>query len=313
MTLRRLLAGALVALALLFALPAWAAQGAVCIPTTGTFSGLTTAGYMNTAMAALLSANSGSSAPANTCSGTPAAGQVWLNTSTSPYPLEYYDGSQWVTLGTLDPSGHTFTVSSAGTVTHTTGSLTASQIVVGNGSGDLKTLGSLGTTTTLLHGNASGGPSYAAVAYADMASGALAAGSDVQANTASKIATPAAIWGAGSVTALTDASTIAVDLSTGINFSVTLGGNRTLGAPSNGKAGQSGIIRVTQDGSGSRTLAYNAAYKFAGGTACTLTTTAGHTDYLLYFYYTSSEILISCALNVSELGQHNFALLEALV
>jgi hypothetical protein len=40
------------------------------------------------------------------------------------------------------------------------------------------------------------------------------------------------------------------------NFSVTLGGNRTLANPSNQTAGQSGTIVMTQDGTGSRTLAF---------------------------------------------------------
>ena len=56
----------------------------------------------------------------------------------------------------------------------------------------------------------------------------------------------------GTVVALTDAATIAVDLSLANNFSVTLAGNRTLGAPTNTTAGQSGVIVVTQDSTGSR-------------------------------------------------------------
>ena len=69
---------------------------------------------------------------------------------------------------------------------------------------------------------------------------------------------------------------------------MTLAGNRTLGAPTNATAGQSGVIVVTQDGTGSRTLAYNSVYKFAGGTAPTLTTTASAVDVLAY-YVESSE------------------------
>ncbi len=61
------------------------------------------------------------------------------------------------------------------------------------------------------------------------------------------------------IDALTDASTIAVDMSVGNNFSVTLGGNRTLGNPTNLTAGQSGVIFITQDGTGSRTLTAPAA------------------------------------------------------
>lgn len=87
----------------------------------------------------------------------------------------------------------------------------------------------------------------------------------------------------GAITALTDAATIAVDLSLANNFSVTLAGNRTLGAPTNVVAGQSGIITITQDATGGRTLAYNAFWKFAGGTDPVLTTAANAVDVFAYF------------------------------
>ena len=103
----------------------------------------------------------------------------------------------------------------------------------------------------------------------------------------------------GSVVSLTDAATIAVDLSLGNNFSVTRAGNRTLGAPTNQTAGQSGVIVVTQDSTGSRTLAYNSVYKFAGGTAPTLTTTASAVDVLAYYVESSTRITVTSLLNVS--------------
>jgi hypothetical protein len=99
--------------------------------------------------------------------------------------------------------------------------------------------------------------------------------------------------------ALTDATTIAIDLSLSNNFSVTLGGNRTLGNPTNVNAGQAGQIVVKQDGTGSRTLAYSSDYKFPGGTAPTLTTTAGATDILSYYVVNSTFIAIIAILNVS--------------
>jgi len=79
-------------------------------------------------------------------------------------------------------------------------------------------------------------------------------------------------------TTLTDAATISTDASLGNVFTVTLGGNRTLGAPTNLVAGATYIWRITQDGSGSRTLAYNAVFKWPSGAAPTLTTTAGAID-----------------------------------
>lgn len=92
------------------------------------------------------------------------------------------------------------------------------------------------------------------------------------------------------VTALTDAATIAVDFSDSNNFSVTLGGNRTLGNPTNQVAGQSGSIFVTQDGSGSKTLAYSSDWEFAGGTAPTLSTAANAVDRIDYIVRASGSI-----------------------
>lgn len=109
-------------------------------------------------------------------------------------------------------------------------------------------------------------------------------------NTASKVIGPNTVWNAGIEVALTDAATIAVDMNTFINGSVTLAGNRTLGTPTNAKPGQSGRVRILQDGSGSRTLAYAANWKFASAAAPVLTTTAGATDLLYYDVITSSII-----------------------
>jgi hypothetical protein len=94
----------------------------------------------------------------------------------------------------------------------------------------------------------------------------------------------------GAVSALTDGATITPDFAIANNFSVTLGGNRTLANPSNQTAGQTGTIVITQDGTGSRTLAYGSNYKFAGGTAPTLTTTANAVDVLVLYVESASRI-----------------------
>jgi hypothetical protein len=89
--------------------------------------------------------------------------------------------------------------------------------------------------------------------------------------------------------ALTDAATIATDVSVSDFFYVTLGGNRTLGAPTNpptaaGLESARILYRFRQDGTGTRTLAYNAAFRFPGGVTPVLTITAGKTDYLAFLY-----------------------------
>jgi len=80
---------------------------------------------------------------------------------------------------------------------------------------------------------------------------------------------------------LTDAATIAVDASLGNDFTVTLGGNRTLGNPTNSVNGQKIVFAIRQDGTGSRTLALGADYRLGTDiTAVTLSTAANKTDYL---------------------------------
>jgi hypothetical protein len=86
------------------------------------------------------------------------------------------------------------------------------------------------------------------------------------------------------------AATVTLDLNTGFNFDIgALTGNLTLANPTNAKAGQSGRIRVPQDGTGSRTLTVGANWKFAGG-APTLSTAASTVDIIAYYCRSSSEI-----------------------
>ena len=89
---------------------------------------------------------------------------------------------------------------------------------------------------------------------------------------------------------LTDAASITSDFAKGNNFLVTIGGNRTLAAPSNAVAGQSGSIYIIQDGSGSRTLSYNTVWQFVSATVPTLSTGAGDVDMLVYMTRSASTI-----------------------
>ena len=89
---------------------------------------------------------------------------------------------------------------------------------------------------------------------------------------------------------LTDASTISWDVSTSPVAKVTLAGNRTLGAGANPQTGQFISILFIQDGTGSRTVTFNAAYEFTEDTAPTLTTTAAKGD-LFVFRYNGAKFL----------------------
>jgi hypothetical protein len=86
----------------------------------------------------------------------------------------------------------------------------------------------------------------------------------------------------GSITALTDAVNIAINFNENNFYSVTLAGNRTLDNPTNLTAGQSGCIFITQDGTGSRTLAFGSNYDFAGGITPALSASPGAVDVLSY-------------------------------
>lgn len=73
----------------------------------------------------------------------------------------------------------------------------------------------------------------------------------------------------GDLVPLTDAATISVDLNNGYDFGgsgnapLTLGGNRTLGSPSNPRTGKKGVLWFTA--SAARTLTLHASWKLSGG------------------------------------------------
>ena len=103
----------------------------------------------------------------------------------------------------------------------------------------------------------------------------------------------------GEITALTSAATITPDFADSNNFSVTLDTSATLANPSNLTAGQSGCIWITQDGTGSRTLAYGSYWDFTGGTAPTLSTAADAVDCLVYAVQSSTKITATLITNLS--------------
>ena len=94
----------------------------------------------------------------------------------------------------------------------------------------------------------------------------------------------------GSITTLTDGATVTPDFAASNNYTLTLGGNRTIANPTNLTAGQSGSIFLVQDGTGSRTASWGSYWDFAGGTAPTLTTTASAVDRIDYVVRSSTSI-----------------------
>jgi len=81
---------------------------------------------------------------------------------------------------------------------------------------------------------------------------------------------------------LISGASISWDMNSGGFATVTLDINATMAAPTNLKNGGSYILIVKQDAIGSRTLAYDLVFKFPGGTAPTLSTTANAVDILTF-------------------------------
>lgn len=100
------------------------------------------------------------------------ANAVLIGNGTSPVLFAAPGAAGTVLTSTGVASDPTFQAVAAGTVTNT-GTLTANQLVIGNGGVDVTALGTLGTTTTVLHGNAAGAPTFAAVALATDVTGNL--------------------------------------------------------------------------------------------------------------------------------------------
>jgi hypothetical protein len=103
----------------------------------------------------------------------------------------------------------------------------------------------------------------------------------------------------GSEGTLTDGATVSWDVATDPIAKLTLGGNRTLSAPSNPVgSGQYISLLVIQDGTGSRTLTWNAIYEFTADTAPTLTTTASYGDLFTFRYNGTKWLEVGRNLNL---------------
>lgn len=101
---------------------------------------------------------------------------------------------------------------------------------------------------------------------------------------------------AGAYKSLTSSSaSIAINLADSNNFKHTLTEDTTLAAPSNPTAGQAGVIQFNQHASAPKTLAFNAFWKWPGGTDGTLTATNSAVDVMSYVV-DSSEAFATCVM-----------------
>ena len=101
---------------------------------------------------------------------------------------------------------------------------------------------------------------------------------------------------AGAYKTLTSSSaSIAINLADSNNFKHTLTEDTTLAAPSNPTAGQAGVIQFNQHASSPKTIAFNAFWKWPGGTDGTLTATNSAVDVMSYIV-DSSEAFATCVM-----------------
>jgi len=232
---------------------------------------------LNTILAAIVSQNSGATAPTTTY-----AYQLWIDGGVSPALLKIRNAANdaWITIGDV-------TAANLGLLPSTTAASTYLALAGGTVTGNLE-IGTAGSLT--FEGSTADGFETTLAVVDPTADRTVTLQNATYTVAGTNINQSFTVAQRGSITALTDGATITPDFANANNYSVTLGGNRTLANPTNQTAGQSGVIVITQDGTGGRTLAFGSYWKFPGGTAPTLTTTASAVDVLAYYVESATRI-----------------------
>jgi hypothetical protein len=117
--------------------------------------------------------------------------------------------------------------------------------------------------------------------FAQLTSGSFtaAAAADIWAGTSTtKTVTPKSLADAAVPQVLTDGATISWDMADGYNARVTIGGARTLDAPTNMQEGWTYVLEVIQDATGGRTMTWPASFNWGAAGAPTLSTAANKVD-----------------------------------
>lgn len=104
----------------------------------------------------------------------------------------------------------------------------------------------------------------------------------------------------GAVSALTYGATVTPNFDASNNFSLTATGNFTLANPTGTiTPGQSGVIVITQDATGGRTISWGTYFKGAGGTKPTLSTAPGAVDVISYYVVSATQIFVTASLAIA--------------
>lgn len=239
---------------------------------------------LNNALAAIVSQNSGAVEPSTTYAYMP-----WADTANGLLKMRNSANSAWVTVGVLGTAN-------LGLLTASLAATTYLSLAGGTVTGPLE----IGATGSLVFEGATPDGNETTLAIVDPTSDRTITLPDAT-GTVSLLGLAQTFTAGqrGAISALTDGATITPDFSVANNFSLTLGGNRTLANPSNLTAGQSGAIFIGQDGSGGRALAFGSYWDFVGGTAPLMTTTAGAVDLLVYTVRSTTSIHAQVISNLS--------------
>lgn len=102
-------------------------QNTVTIPTSGTLSGAALVAGINAAFDTLATNFLGAAAPS-----LPKGGQFWINNAVPAlWPVQIYDGAQWISLGSIDTANNTFVHSVANGTLAAPGLYFASDVTTG--------------------------------------------------------------------------------------------------------------------------------------------------------------------------------------
>ncbi len=261
---------------------------------------------LNNVLTAINTSNSGTSRPTSAVAGT-----IWLDNSgdATAHLLKFFDGTDDILLGTINTTANSIDwadsaseVSLTGIETLTNKTLTSPKInedvEVTSTATELNILDGVtstaaelnildGVTSTAAELNILDGVTSTATElnYSDLATLGTTAASKIFTADANNLTTVSGAV-ANVEDTLTDEATITWNVIDSPVAKVTLAGNRTLSAPSGTTpiAGQFVSLLAIQDGTGGRTITWNAAYEFAADTAPTLTATASLGDLFTFRY-----------------------------
>jgi hypothetical protein len=253
---------------------------------------------LNNVLSAVNSSNSGTSRPSGAVEGT-----IWLDTTVAATPtLKFYDGSDDISLATIDYSANTVnwldSTVVADLVNDTTPQLGGQLDVNGNAIGD-------GTNELLKFSETASAVNEFTITNAATGNNPVlsATGSDTN------VGLEFTAKGTGTIKfndlayipqqALTSSSNaVAWDAQAKPNAYHLTTENTTFSAPTNNTEGSFICLEINYNGA--HTIAFNTVFEFAASTAPTFTSTDGKTDILVFRYNGSVWQEVGRTLNLSE-------------